>query len=270
MCPEDDAGGANPPKSNAADYAYAMAKAGLAHLPVVGGTAAELFSVAIASPLAQRRDRWLTDLALSLQALEARVEALEMESLPRNEVFVTTVIQTSQAAIKTHDPEKLNALRNAVLNAALGHIPEDELLMGFLAVLDTFTATHLRLLDLINDPNKWYRLVEAQHPDDARREGRTKYYAFAIDRVLTKYAERAPYYNQLAVDLQNRGFVPMGDTSPIANMHHGGKKYLRFSRTQESGLTPLGREFWAFLCDPLKQEGFASEPHPDETEGSDP
>jgi hypothetical protein len=129
-----------------------LAKAGLSAIPVVGGPAAEIFSTVIAPPLTRRRDEWVESIARSLKDLEGKVAGFKIENLRDNKIFITTVMHATQAAIMNHQVEKLNALRNAVLNSALGiNIDENTQHMS-LEYIDGLTALHLKVLSFLDEP----------------------------------------------------------------------------------------------------------------------
>ena len=54
--------------------------------------------------------------------------------LQENEKFFTTLVHASNTAIRNHEEEKLNALRNAVLNSALPGAPSDTMQRAILHV----------------------------------------------------------------------------------------------------------------------------------------
>ena len=143
------------PEATLEDGLHTLATAGIASIPIVGAAASELFTVILASPLEKRRVEWMNDVAEHLKELEER-EELKLEDLQDNETFITTVMQTSQAAIRNHQSEKREALRNAVLNAALPHAPEEAIQQQFINQVDTFTVWHIRLLDLFKEPSAWF------------------------------------------------------------------------------------------------------------------
>lgn len=144
------------PEATLEDRLHTLVKAGIASIPVVGAAASELFTVILAPPLEKRRVEWMNDVAERLKELEERGE-LNLEDLQDNEIFITTVMQASQAAIRNHQSEKREALRNAVLNAALPHAPEESLQQYFITLIDTFTVEHIRLLDFFKDPQIWFQ-----------------------------------------------------------------------------------------------------------------
>ena len=157
------------PTATFADRLHALGRASLASIPVVGSAAEVLFTEFITPSLEKRRFEWMNDIADRLQKLEERGD-LNLEDLQNNESFVTTLMQAGQAAIRDHQSEKLEALRNAVVNAALPHAPEESLQQHFINLIDTFTVWHLRLLDLFSDPQAWFQRNNATLPSASSLE----------------------------------------------------------------------------------------------------
>ena len=145
------------PKAGAGNIAHIVAKAGLSTIPIIGGSAAEIFSAIIVPPLSKRRDEWVESIANGLKAIEEKVDDFNIEALSQNEMFITTVMHASQAAIRNHQKEKLEALRNAVLNAALPNAPEEDIQLMFLNFVDSLTPWHLRILKFFDNPQEWGR-----------------------------------------------------------------------------------------------------------------
>ncbi len=128
------------------DHRYAVIKGALSSIPLIGGVLAEEMGLVLVTPLARRRDAWFEDVARRLREIEDRVADFRFEDLGDNEEFVSAMVQATQSALKTHSLEKLEALRNAVLNIALGNAPADDLQSIFLILVDSFTPIHLQLL----------------------------------------------------------------------------------------------------------------------------
>lgn len=129
------------PKKSAGDVVHAVVKGTLSVIPFAGGAAAELFTLILSPPLEKRRQRWMESVTERLDQAEANIQ-----SLGQNPSFVTTLVHASTIAVRTHQEEKLEALRNAVVNSALGLTPSDDLQAIFLNLVDSFTPTHLRIL----------------------------------------------------------------------------------------------------------------------------
>lgn len=134
------------PKPDAEDVAHAFKKAGLSAIPGVGGPASEVFSLVVTPSLEKRRDEWIESIGKALKALEEKVKGFKIENLKNNEAFISVLMHSSQAAIKNHQKEKLEALRNAVLNTALPNAPEEDLQLKFLTIVDSLTPMHLTFL----------------------------------------------------------------------------------------------------------------------------
>ena len=239
-----------PPKPDRNDAAHTLVKAGLGSLPIVGAAASELFNAIISPPLSRRRDAWLTSLAEGLQRLDEKVERLNIEKLSNKEVFVTTVLQASEVAVKNHQVEKLEALKNAVLNTALDSNPAEDVVSLFLRYVDVLTALHLRILDLIHNPKRWFELVERQHPDEIHREGVTYMYAYSTEMVFKDYEQRRELYNQVPGDLRGFGLIEELRVDVLSGMRKNGRSYIRYSAGQPSGLTSLGEDFLRFINPP--------------------
>ncbi|MGX9773167.1 hypothetical protein ACWYXN_06600 [Janthinobacterium aestuarii] len=132
------------------DLAHALAKAGLSIIPVVGGPAVELFQLLVQPPLERRRATWMEQVGKKLLELEEK--GLDLSKLQENDQFITAVMQASSAAIRTHQQAKLDALKNAIVQIAIGKAPEEtfqHLLLGF---IDEFSEMHFRILAFAHAP----------------------------------------------------------------------------------------------------------------------
>jgi hypothetical protein len=222
----------NPPSSTVGDAAHMMARAGLSAIPMIGGPGAELFSYLIVPPLTKRRDEWVQSIAEGLQALEKRVDGFTIESLVGNEAFVTIVMNASQLAIRNHRKEKLEALRNAVLNAALNP-PDEDFQAILLNFIDAATPWHLRVLGFYHDPESHLQergiklttgdylggYVSQAFPELERQDA----FRLQIERDLLHYGLIYPegaWYSRRTTDTGERVLALI--TSPLQDSHVGG------------------------------------------------
>lgn len=148
MTTEND--GLEPPTSSAGDKVHALAKAGIGSIPLVGAAATELFQMVIAPPLERRRQAWMEAVAEGLRRLEQE-KGIDIERLKDNDAFIDTVMQASQVALRNSQQEKLDALRNAVLNSATPQPIEESRQQMFLNLVDVLTAWHIRILKLLSN-----------------------------------------------------------------------------------------------------------------------
>ena len=139
------------PERDAFDYGLAAAKAGTLTFPFLGA-GVTLFDL-ITTPIRGRRlSNWLEELRLKVNDLSRTVAGLTPERLSKDEAFFSAFTMASQAALRTHRQEKLDALRNAVLNVVTGKELDADRQTQFIALVDRFTAAHLALLRFFQDP----------------------------------------------------------------------------------------------------------------------
>ena len=223
------------PEATLEDRLHTLAKAGIASIPIVGAAASELFTVILAPPLEKRRVEWMNDVAEHLKDLEERGE-LNLEDLQDNEIFITTVMQASQAAVRNHQSEKREALRNAVLNAALPHAPEESIQQLFINQVDTFTVWHIRLLDLFKDPSAWFERNGITPPNFS--------FSSSIEQLLeAAWPELKDQYDLLNViveELEAKGLYAGGG---LHTMMSGGGAF-------DKRTTAMGSSFLEFITVP--------------------
>lgn len=75
-------------------------------------------------------------IAERLYELEKKVNGFRIESLKENQVFLTTVMHATTAALRNHQKEKLEALQNAVLNSAMNIDVDENLQLLFWDLVD--------------------------------------------------------------------------------------------------------------------------------------
>ncbi|HET7269431.1 MAG TPA: hypothetical protein VFJ15_15140 [Oleiagrimonas sp.] len=215
----------DPPKQGAGDVAHAAIKAGLSAIPVLGGTAAELFQLAIQPPLECRRTKWMAAVGEKLRELEE--QGVILEELAENEEFVSAVMQASSIALRTHQQEKLDALRNAVLNTAMGEAPDEALQHMFFHWVDSFSALHLRILKVFQVPQ----------PQSGHVTGSLR---VVLEASIPELRNQRHIYDQIWKELYASGLV---NTDGLHAMMTG--MGLTEKRTSQ-----LGDAFLQFINDP--------------------
>ena len=139
-----------PPKKTKGDTAHAAARAVVGAIPFAGASAIELLNAVITPPLERRRQAWMIDISERLEKLESN--GVDVAALQQNEEFISTLLYASHLAIRNHHEEKLEALRNAVINTACNQAPEAALQHMFLNFVDSLTALHLQILKFLQAP----------------------------------------------------------------------------------------------------------------------
>jgi hypothetical protein len=230
-----------PPKPSVGDHLHAAVRVGLGAIPVVGaipvgGAAVELFNAIVTPPIERRRDEWRASVGRQLEEL-VNAGFLRADELSNNEAFITTLMQASQAAVRNHQSEKLEGLRNAVANAALPHPPEESIQQIFIQLLDDFTVWHLRILKLFHDPRAWFQTNGKAPPSFAISSD--------LERVLlAAYPElenRRNFYDRIVADLTDRGLFA---GSGLHTM-------MSASGAFERRATEMGDQFLDFIQKPM-------------------
>lgn len=141
------------------DIVHAAVKSTISAIPIVGGPVGELFSYVFTPPWEGRRDAWIKNIEDDLRKLHTKVEGLNIEKFRENELFVSVVSQATRAALLTHEKEKLRALRAACLNAALHNSQNNDVQHIFISLLDSMTASHIKMLMFLDDQTSFLKDV---------------------------------------------------------------------------------------------------------------
>ena len=225
-----------PPKAGISDVAHTVVKTGLSAIPMVGGPAAELFAALIVLPLSRRRDKWVQSIADGLKALEEKIQDFALESVQNNEAFATTAMYATQVALRNHHEEKLEALRNAVLNVASGNAPDDDLQLIFLNLIDSLTPWHLRMLCFFQDPIAYGKARGINHSDLY-----TGSISQTLEQTFPELRGQRAFYDQIAKDLFARGRIG------IESLH----TMMTASGVLSKRSTEMGDRFVAFITSPV-------------------
>lgn len=216
------------PGPSAADWFVGIVTAGIAGVPMSwAAPAAVLFSLITAPLLGSGREEWWEEVRLELNELHRRIDALTPEVLSKDKVFVAAMAQATQAALRTYEKEKREALKNAVVNVAVNAVVgtyidavvrppiRSDLELMFLNMIDNFTASHLQVL----------RHCAGRSTESVER--------FRRDRDLS---------DQAIIDLLNRGLIK--DTRPYAAR---GRDSFEALIVHHWDVSPLGEQFLRFI-----------------------
>jgi hypothetical protein len=223
-------------KKTAKDAAYEAGRAIVSILPAVGGPLQVLFENVFQAPLDKRKQAWLEELVGIVEELQKRIEGFRPEALAKSEAFISVALQASQIALRNHKREKLDALRNAVLNSALPTAPSEDEQIIFLRFVDDLTPSHLRLLTFLDSPARWMEVHEISHPDWFMGGVAT-----VLEHCFPDFVNKRDIYDQLVQDLQTEGLATVGS-------------YLHMMMTKDGMLatrtSSLGKRFLAFVSKP--------------------
>ena len=187
---------------------------------VTGGVAGTLFDEIIRPAVVLRRQEFEAELCERVNRLIKLGRTTE-ESLQRHEQFITTYTEATLAAVRTHQREKRDSLRNAVLNAGLPGAPDETRQQLYLRWIDELTPLHVRVLRACQNEN--------YHP--GRLEGLLNRFDEIRDLGLVVLFEN---------DLVSRNLIKPNRPLGVAHLNPG-----------ERWISELGADFLSFIRDPL-------------------
>jgi hypothetical protein len=223
-------------KPTMSDYGHKIIKTALATVPVAGNILSELFTTLVAEPSSKRRDQLLINIDRRLNELTSKIDKFDVDALSTNDVFLSTVSQAYQIAMRTHQEEKIESLLNAISNSAISDLDEN-LQHMFLMFIDSFTAWHLRILLLIDNPE---RIIAEMGRQNASHMGSIS------QLILSAYPElrgQDEFIKQIWKDLYNRGLTNINETN-LKTMTSG-------NGMLEPKTSELGKTFLQFITNHL-------------------
>ncbi|MQA78089.1 MAG: hypothetical protein GEV10_06365 [Streptosporangiales bacterium] len=224
-----------PERSTDKAVAATIIEAGLSAVPVVGGPVAVIWAAVVGAAYEKRREQWQKDITEAVQDLLDQVDELTAESLAQNTEFLDALAHATASATATGQQDKLDALRNAVLNSALPSDLDSDTRAMFLRYVRDFTPSHLRLLRLLANPLDWYASRGLAWPNLSAGG-----LSHIIERGIPELKGRRDLYDRLFADIAAAGFT---NTGSLHGMMTG--QGLTAERTTE-----MGNAFLAFVTDP--------------------
>jgi hypothetical protein len=191
-------------KPSVGDYVHAGVRAGLSLAPVLGGPIlAEFLSMVIAPPLEQRRDAWLVEICTRLKKIEEVVEGFKIEKLVQNQNFISTLLYATQIAMRTHQQEKLEALRNAVINSAIRSNVDENLQLMFLNLVDRYTPWHLVILQFLDNPHQYGESHGIKYPNRTSFDN----LGTIIELTFPELNKKQEFYDQIVKEMISNGLL---------------------------------------------------------------
>ncbi|WP_445454216.1 hypothetical protein [Flavobacterium sp. 25HG05S-40] len=134
------------PEETPTDKLYNLLKGTIGMIPYAGSIASEVFGMIVTSPIVKRRQKWSELVVSKLKELEETKAILNIDELAENEEFISFLMEASDIAIKSHQLEKLEALRNSIGNYFTKNSLDFDKKFSFLKVVEQITPTHLKIL----------------------------------------------------------------------------------------------------------------------------
>ncbi len=223
-----------PPTNPKIEAAAAFLKGAVSAVPFVGGLVAEVGNLYL-NPLKKRKQQWMAEVSQAIEDIKKRYDLLP-EVLQNDDRFISFLYQATILALKNHQRQKINALRNAIVSAANPEQVSEDLAFQFLRYIDELSVTHLSML----------ACLEKHTGQFVRLEKLEQVYS-KLQSYLDASIERAAFRSFLH-DLETRFLIRVGDLEDLPE--YASKEI--FLATDDSTkrpleVTPLGRSFLSFV-----------------------
>jgi len=171
-------------------------------------------------------EEWLKEFA---DDFDTHCEGCKVENIVQDEAFISASVQIARIVVSTHQREKLDYLRNALLNIAVGRGVGEVKQQVFLNAIEAFTPAHVKILNLI-----WRSLNPGWDKHSVPLNLRT--YSKAIELLVPELNGQPAVIEAVVADLRNRGLTLMSNAD--------------ISFPQGGLMTNLTAEFLRFVLNP--------------------
>jgi len=148
------------PKPTTQDVIFTIGKVVTNLVPVIGGSAVEVFNAIVKTPIQKRQEQLIESIIDKIKTLENDFEEFKPENLSQNELFISVLLKSLQAITKEHQKEKIDAFKNAVINTVIIEAISEDYKLLFLSYLESFSAIHLHIIKFFYDE------LHIRHKDD--------------------------------------------------------------------------------------------------------
>lgn len=216
------------------EVAAALLKGAVSAIPVAGGAISELANLYL-NPLEKRKQRWMIEVSEAINSIQSQFKLLPKD-LEENEQFISFLYQATLIAIKSHQQEKLTALRNALSTSIATEQFSEDVSFQFLRYIDELTCSHLAILAAIS--NNIEQLAECKALDLV--------YA-CVQNSLPQSIERLPFRAFLQ-DIDSHFLVRIGDLEDYPEYQStAGYIALESFEVRPLELTDYGKTFLTFI-----------------------
>jgi len=231
------------------DGIYQGVKGGLSAIPFIGGPVTNIIANVLPSPLEKRKTKWFTSFDQRLQRLEKADERFKPEALMENEIFISMFIHATNIAMRTHQEEKLEALRNAVIHSAINPTVDENIQLMFLNLIDRYTPVHFQLLHFFdvstrkikNRPHNVQDAISDIIDGDVVEVGE------ALEKTFPELQGKEAFYDQIIRNLMTDGLFKTVSLSET----------ILTSLTMENfTLSDFGIQFINFIMNPASSNEF--------------
>ncbi|HBX67279.1 MAG: hypothetical protein CL670_07215 [Balneola sp.] len=178
---------------------------------VPGGTKVyDAFTALVQPTYEKRKDEWLNILMYDLVRRQED-GLISLEELSKNEEFVTIVTKATLLAQQNHQKEKIEALKNIVLNStewlSKGK-PIFDWSHRFLMIVDEISPLHILLLKTFQYPKKAAKEKGVRFDEEVSASNKDVFF-----KIYPEYKDRSALVSQCWKELESYGLFAIGNFS---------------------------------------------------------
>jgi len=205
---------------------------------IAGSLVSQGFSKVMIHYANKKEKEIIIEIIKGLEELEKRLENFQVQNMNNEEKFGATVLQVLPLALRSLDEEKILALRNVVLNTAIGNSPDEDLHQIILNHLESFTGWHIKILEYFWAPQGWFQARKKTIPNFSMGSA-----SAGLESAFPELKERPEFYNAIVKELISKNLMSPGE-------------YLHVSMTGsgiwERRVTNMGRQLLDLIKNPLE------------------
>lgn len=222
-----------PPEGSKRENTYEIMKKVATSAVPFGGVVEVFIDEVIKPPSQKRLEEWIITIAEEVEKLKKNIDKFQYKNLKNNQEFISIFHQALAIAKITHQEEKIQALKNAVINSVLDNTLDASIKSIFLSLIENLTPWHLKILDYFNDPKSWF-IKNNMTPPELVISGSNSQLLFKAFPGLEKgFAEF------IIEDLHLKGLLGISKSNLNVSMTPSGP-YQR-------GTSSLGKQFLTFI-----------------------
>jgi hypothetical protein len=217
------------------ELATTAIRAAVDAIPIVGGSLSTLIEQMIPEWRFKRLLTFVAELSVDIEACKDRIR---LDYLSK-EQFGFLFEQTFRAVLENYQVEKLEALRNILVNSMVSSDVNQEMKEYMLGLVGRLGSLHMRFVSLLEDPPDYYRSHEVEDNSSQLVGGSIMQELRKCFMTMTDDTIRAVWndlYNYALVNTEARNL--------------GAMISARGSRALEGRLTEFGRIFVRFVRSP--------------------
>jgi hypothetical protein len=140
-------------KTSGSDILATAFRAAVDAIPIVGGSLSTLVDQMIPDWKLKRLLTFVAELALDIESLQDKLD----KDYIKTEEFGYIFEQTFRAVLQEHQNEKLQALKNVLLNSMVRKDVNQEMKEYMLNTLRKLDSIHMRFIGLLDNPAAYYK-----------------------------------------------------------------------------------------------------------------